>query len=140
MRNMFRIITLLVALLGCGAIAEAQQTSKVSRIGVLVPTSPSAGAGNIKAFQQGLRELGYVEGKDIIIEYRYAEGRIDTLSELADELVRLKVDVIVTNSRAAILAAKTAPKRSPLSSPRLPTQWRMGSFPAWLDQVETSPG
>ncbi|TAJ97028.1 hypothetical protein EPO44_12765 [bacterium] len=115
---------------GCGAIAEAQQTSKVSRIGVLVPTSPSAGAGNIKAFQQGLRELGYVEGKNIIIEYRYAEGRIDTLSELADELVRLKVDVIVTNSRAAILAAKTAPKRSPLSSPRLPTQWRMGSFPA----------
>jgi putative ABC transport system substrate-binding protein len=93
--------------------AEAQQTGKVHRIGVLVTTSRSAQAGNIKAFQQGLRELGYIEGKNIIIEYRYADGRMDTLPELAGELVRLKVDVIVSNSAAAIQAVENPSKTIP---------------------------
>ena len=93
--------------------AEAQQTGKVHRIGVLVTTSRSAQAGNIKAFQQGLRELGYIEGKNIIIEYRYADGRMDTLPELAGELVRLKVDVIVSNSAVAIQAVETPSKTIP---------------------------
>jgi putative ABC transport system substrate-binding protein len=87
-------------------VADAQQTGRVHRIGVLITTSRSAGAGNIDAFQQGLRELGYVEGKNIVIEYRYAEGKLEPLPDLMAELIRLKVDVIVTNSAAPIRATK----------------------------------
>jgi ABC-type uncharacterized transport system substrate-binding protein len=93
--------------------APAQQTSKVHGVGVLVTTSRSAGAGNIKAFQQGLIELGYIEGKNIIIEYRYAEGKMESLPELMAELIRLKVDVIVSNSAAAIQAVKNPGKTIP---------------------------
>ena len=76
--------------------AEAQQPRKVSRIGFLIAASPSSIAARIEAFRQGLRELGYVEGKNIVIEWRYAEGKLDRLPALAAELVRLKVDIIVT--------------------------------------------
>ena len=75
--------------------AEAQQPKKVPRIGFLVSSPASAISARIEAFRQGLRELGYVEGKNIVIEWRYAEGKSDRLPELAAELVRLKVDVIV---------------------------------------------
>ena len=75
---------------------EAQQPTKVPRIGYLIASSPSAIAARTEAFRQGLRELGYVEGKNIVIEWRYAEGKLDRLPALAAELVRLKVDVIVT--------------------------------------------
>ena len=78
-------------------MAQAQQPAKISRIGYLSTTSPSDVPTRIEAFRQGLRELGYVEGKNIIIEYRYAEGKIDRLPALLDELVRLKVDVIVAS-------------------------------------------
>jgi putative ABC transport system substrate-binding protein len=94
--------------------AEAQQPGKLHKIGILSPTSSSAAAGNIKAFQQGLRELGYVEGKNIVVEFRYAEGRMNTLTELAEELVRLKLDVIVTNSAPAVQAVKNAGKTIPI--------------------------
>jgi putative ABC transport system substrate-binding protein len=86
--------------------AEAQQPTKVPRIGYLGVTSPSAVAARTEAFLQGLRELGYVEGKNIVIEWRYAEGKPDRLSELAAELVRLKVDVIVTGGPQATRPAK----------------------------------
>jgi ABC-type uncharacterized transport system substrate-binding protein len=76
--------------------AEAQQPEKVPRIGFLSATSPSTISARVDAFRQGLRELGYVEAKNIVVEYRYAEGKLERLSELAAELVRLKVDVIVT--------------------------------------------
>src|SRR5438094_3695048 len=79
-----------------GAVAQAQQPKKVSQIGFLSATSPSAIAARIDAFRQGLRELGYVEEKNIVIKYRYAEGNLDRLSELAAEMMRLKVDVIVS--------------------------------------------
>src|SRR5512141_1434740 len=87
--------------LGCafalwGAEAQAQQPTKVPRIGYLGGTSPAAYAGRIEAFRQGLRELGYVEGKNLVIERRYAEGKPDRLGELAAELVRLKVDIIIS--------------------------------------------
>jgi len=101
-------------LLATVSLAEAQQTSKVHRIGVLVTTSRSAGAGNIKAFQQGLRELGYFEGKNFIVEYRYAEGKMESLPELMAELIRLKVDVIVTNSAAPIQADKNPSETIPI--------------------------
>jgi ABC-type uncharacterized transport system substrate-binding protein len=93
---------------------EAQQTGRISRIGVLVSARPSSASRRIQAFQQGLRELGYVEGKNIIIEYRYAEGKVEAVPELTDELVHLKVDIIVTDTSNAIQAAKNATKTIPV--------------------------
>src|SRR5262249_57992823 len=84
---------LLVAL--CSS-AEAQHPAKVPRIGYLVGASLSTNAARIEAFRHGLRELSYVEGKNIIIDWRSAEGKSNRLPELAADLVRLKVDVIVT--------------------------------------------
>jgi putative ABC transport system substrate-binding protein len=90
----------------CGA--QAQQPTKIPRIGFLGAASLSATSARIEAFRQGLRELGYVEGKNIVIEYRWAEGKIEQLPDLAAELVRLKVDFIVTSSAAPTRAAKQA--------------------------------
>ena len=97
---------IVVALTMCGAVVQAQQRAKFPRIGFLVPGSPSGFAARVEAFRQGLREFGYVEEKTIAIEYRWAEGKLDRLPQFAAELVRIKVDVIVTSGDAAIRAAK----------------------------------
>jgi putative tryptophan/tyrosine transport system substrate-binding protein len=97
-----------------GAAAEAQQAKQVPRVGFLVPGSPSSYADRIAGLRQGLRELGYVEGQNIIIEYRYAEGKSDRLPVLASELVRLKVDVIVTGTTPAIQAVKKTTSTIPI--------------------------
>ena len=102
------------ALLSSASFAETQQPKKVPRIGVLVSASASASVSRIHAFQQGLRELGYNEGKNIVVEYRYTEAKLDRLPELVAELVRLKVDVIVTDTSRAIDAAKNATKTIPV--------------------------
>ena len=94
--------------------AHAQQTGKVARIGYLVASSPSSNAARIEPFRQGLRELGYVEGKNIFIEWRYAEGKLDRLPALAAELVLLKVDVIVTSGPTVTRAAKEATHTIPI--------------------------
>jgi putative tryptophan/tyrosine transport system substrate-binding protein len=94
--------------------AEAQQPKKVPRVGFLVPGSPSSYSDRIEAFRQGLRELGYVEGKNIVVEYRYAELKPDRLPELAAELVNLKVDVIVTGGGVITHAAKSATNTIPI--------------------------
>jgi putative tryptophan/tyrosine transport system substrate-binding protein len=86
--------------------AEAQQAKKVPRIGYLSGTSLSAAAARTEAFRQGLRDLGYIEGKNIVVEYRYAEGKLDRQRELAAELVRLNVDAIVTAGPTVTRAAK----------------------------------
>src|SRR5205807_1704575 len=86
---------------------EAQQAKKIPRIGFLAATSPSVEAARIEAFRQGLRELGYVEGKNIVIEWRWAEGKFDRLPDLAAELVRLNVDVIVTGGGACRKAVQS---------------------------------
>jgi len=88
--------------------AGAQQLAKVTHIGYLVAVSPSAFAARMEAFRQGLRELGYVEGKNIVVEPRYAEGKLDRLPALAAELARLKVDIIVTAGGQATGVAKAA--------------------------------
>jgi len=93
---------------------EAQPTDKVYHIGVLERTSPTVNAANLDSFRQGLRALGYVEGKNIVIEYRSAEGRDERFAELAAELVRLKVDVILTRGTPAALAAKNATATIPV--------------------------
>src|SRR2546422_1094592 len=97
-----------------GAVAQAQQPKKVPRIGFLSAGSPSTIPARIEAFRQGLRELGYVEGKNIVIEYRYAEGKIDHLPALVAELVRLKVDVIVTTGPPSTRSAKQATVTIPI--------------------------
>src|SRR5262245_45441738 len=76
--------------------AEAQPPNKVYRIGVLERTSPAINAANLEGFRRGLRERGYIEGKNFVIEYRSADGRDERFPALATELVRLKVDLIVT--------------------------------------------
>jgi len=106
-KNVFVFICLLLTVfLLTVSLAQAQQPTKVPRIGFLITSSPSAIATRMDAFRQGLRELGYVEGKNIVIEYRFAEGKLDRLSALAADLVRLKVDVIVTNGSPPTRAAK----------------------------------
>jgi putative ABC transport system substrate-binding protein len=94
--------------------AEAQQTKKIPRIGYLTVSSLSANVARIEAFRQGLRELGYVEGKNIVIEWRSAEGKFERQGELAAELVRLKVDVIVTSGPTMTRAAKEATVTIPI--------------------------
>jgi ABC-type uncharacterized transport system substrate-binding protein len=105
-------LSLTIAMVVAGAIADAQQPGKIPRIGVLRPGSPADLTED--SFRQGLRELGYLEGKNIIFEYRYAEGRLDRLPELATEMVRLKPDVIVVGSTRFAEAAKRATSTIPI--------------------------
>jgi len=109
---------LLIAL-GAGALAwagtvRAQAPAKVRRIGVLAPTSPSDAVLWHQAFRLGLRDLGWVEGKNISIEHRFAEGRHDRLPDLAADLLRLKVEVIVASTAPAALAAQKASRAIPI--------------------------
>ena len=100
-----------VVLLPFAGRAEAQQPKKVPRIGYLATSATSA---RIETFRQGLRELGYVEGKNVVVEYRYAEGKADRERELAAELVRLNIDVIVTGGSTATRSAKEATVTIPI--------------------------
>ena len=103
------------AILAAPLVAEAQQTAKVTRIGYL-STNLAASPHLLEAFRQGLRDLGYVEGRNLVIEYRDAEGKLERLPALAAELVALKVDVIVAEggSTIAALAAKQATRTLPI--------------------------
>jgi len=92
--------------------AHAQSTTKVWRVGVLDTTS--ARSANVEAFRNALSQLGYVEGQNLIIEYRSGEGRIERFPELAAEMVRLRVDIIVTRGTPAVIAAKNATKTTPI--------------------------
>ena len=97
--------------------AQAQEPTKVPRIGYLTGSSPPTNATpdlNADAFQQGLRDLGYVEGKNILVEYRYLEGKEDRTPTLLAELLQLKVDVLVVISLPSIQAAKQATKTIPI--------------------------
>ena len=101
-------ILIAVTLLTVAVAVEAQQPTKIPRIGYLGFGSPSTIPTRIEAFRKGMHELGYVEGKNIFIEWRSAEGNADRLPSLAAELVRLKVDIIVTNGPYSTRAAKAA--------------------------------
>jgi putative ABC transport system substrate-binding protein len=96
------------------SLAQAQQPTKIPRIGFLIGNSPSAISARIEAFRQGLRELGYVDRKNIVIEWRSADGQSDRLPALAAELVRFKVDVIVTTGPTGTRAAKAATSTIPI--------------------------
>jgi len=110
-----KIINWLLAifLLTTVSMAEAQQ-KKLARIGFLSATSPSSLSARAEAFRQGLRELGYVEGQNIVIEWRFAQGKPDQVPRNAAELVRLKVDVIVTGGSTDTRAAKAATSTIPI--------------------------
>src|SRR5215470_19703575 len=94
--------------------AQAQQPKKVPRIGYLTGASPSFEADRLEGFRQGLRDLSYIEGKNILVEYRYAEGNLDRIPGLVAELVQLKVDVLVSGNFQAIRTAKQATKTIPI--------------------------
>jgi len=108
------ILLLAVVLFAAPVVVEAQQTGKVSRIAFLSANSRAAMSARTEAFRQGLRELGYVEGGNVFIEYQYAEGQPDRLPALAAELVRLRVDVIVTEGTSATRVAKKATSTIPI--------------------------
>jgi len=108
------ISSLVTGLLAAPLAAEAQPAGKVYRIGVLESTSPALNAANLAALQQELRELGYVERQNYAIEYRSADGRPERFPDLAAELVRLKVDLIVTRGTTGALAAKNATRTIPI--------------------------
>jgi putative tryptophan/tyrosine transport system substrate-binding protein len=93
--------------------ARAQQTGKVWRIGYVAGVSRSAASGSYAAFVQGMRELGYVEGKDFVIEWRSVEGRYERFPEIAAELMRLKVDIFVTGVTAPCRRCSGQPPRFP---------------------------
>jgi len=114
MKRKITLLALSAMLFALSFPAEAQQPKKVLRIGFLSTNPLSSVAARTEAFRQGLRELGYVEGKNIIIEWRDADGKLDRLSERAAELVRLKVDVIVTAAPAPTRATKEATVTIPI--------------------------
>jgi ABC-type uncharacterized transport system substrate-binding protein len=113
MKNKFMWIIALL-LLSIGTFAEAQQAKKVQRIGYLTSNTSSAELPRFDAFRQGLRDLGHVEGQNIAIEYRHAEGKFDRLPGFAAELVGLKVDVLVGVTTNAVVAAKEATRTIPI--------------------------
>src|SRR6516165_4586557 len=94
--------------------ARAQQAAKLPTIGYLGANSSSAESQRVAAFMQRLRELGWIESRNVTIEYRYAEGRSERYAEFADEFVRLKVDIIVTSGTAAVIASKQATSLIPI--------------------------
>src|SRR5499427_5981222 len=106
------LILVAAMLLAVSSMVEAQQPKKIPRIAWLGAARTSSP--RIEAFRQGLHELGYAEGKNIFIEYRYAEGKLDRLPALAAELVRLKVDVIIAGSPQATRSAKQATSTIPI--------------------------
>jgi ABC-type uncharacterized transport system substrate-binding protein len=114
MKKKIAVLFLCVMLFALCSFAEAQQPKKVPRIGYLALASLATVSTRIELFHQGLRELGYVEGKNIIIEFRSAEGKLDLLPAVAAELVRLKVDIIVTPGAAGTHAAKEATVTIPI--------------------------
>jgi putative tryptophan/tyrosine transport system substrate-binding protein len=105
------LVTIDLSVIGKPVAAEAQQAARVSRIGFISPTSPGP---TIHAFRQGLREAGYVEGQNVILETRFAEGRSERLPELVAEVIKLKVDVLVVGASLGALAAKKATTTVPV--------------------------
>lgn len=109
-----KFLLMLCTLLLAPCFSVQAQPAKIPRLGFLIAASPAAVAPRLEAFRQGLRELGYVEGKNVEIEWRYAEGKLDRLPALAAELTRTKIDIIVTGAPATTRAAKEATGTIPI--------------------------
>jgi len=129
----------IISIFLASAPADAQQTKKVPRIGFLSAFSPSSEQNRVEAFRQGLRELGYVEDRNIFIEYRYGEGKRDRLPKLAAELVRLNADLIVAAGGSGLArVTKETTKTIPIVLTGGSDPVGAGLVPAWRDPVETS--
>jgi putative ABC transport system substrate-binding protein len=135
-------LALVLALLAAPPAADAQQAAKVPRIGLLSGTSPPTSAAPsppLEAFRQRLRDLGWVEGQNVMIEGRWAEGKLERLPGMAAELVRLKVDCIVAVTPGVILAAKKATTTIPIVMVfGAPILWSWASLPVWRGLAGTS--
>jgi ABC-type uncharacterized transport system substrate-binding protein len=107
-------VVLAVSLAIAPLTAEAQPAGKVARIGYLLGATREQTSDLVKAFEDGLRDLGYVPGRNVVIEYRFADGKLERLPQLAQDLVKLKVDVIVTGSNPHVIAAKQATTTIPI--------------------------
>src|SRR5215470_5186777 len=116
------------SIVGAPLAGEAQPSHKVPVVGMLTPASGPSPL--FDAFRLGLRELGYVEDRNIVIEYRFARGDLEALPGLAMELVRLPADVIVTDGTAAALAAKRATDRVPIVMAAISDPVRSGIIPS----------
>src|SRR5215475_8233784 len=114
MKRTITVLALCAMLFALCASANAQQTAKVPRIGFLDNSTASGSAVLVEAFRQEMSKLGWIEGKNITIEYRFAEQKLDRLPELAADLVRLKVDLIVASGGPTPLAAKGATSTIPI--------------------------
>ena len=112
-KRKLRSFALNVMLIAVGFPAEAQQTGKVSRIGFLDDSTASNIAVRLETFRQELSKLGWIEGKNVAIEYRFAEGKLERLPELTADLVRLKVDLILAQGTPGALATKNATTTTP---------------------------
>jgi putative ABC transport system substrate-binding protein len=111
------VLALMAGVLTAPFASFAQQPTKSARVGFLAPTSPQVLSTRLQAFRDGLRELGYVEGKNLQLEVRWGEGKLERLPTLADELVQAKVDVIVAGTSPAVVAARQATQTIPIVMP-----------------------
>jgi putative ABC transport system substrate-binding protein len=111
------VLALMAGALTAPFASFAQQPTKSARIGFLAPTSPQVLSTRLQAFRDGLRELGYVEGKNLQLEVRWGEGKLERLPTLADELVQAKVDVIVAATSPSVVAARQATQTVPIVMP-----------------------
>jgi ABC-type uncharacterized transport system substrate-binding protein len=117
--------------------ADEAQEPKIPRVGYLTVPSASAQASRVEAFRKGLRQLGYIEGQNIIVEYRFAEGNLDRVPVLAAELVNLKVDVIVSAGMAPTRSAKKATGTIPIVMAKMTIRSATNSSPVLSDLAET---
>ena len=114
MRQLIASAALLALTIIAPFSAEAQQSGKIHRIGFLSPNTPAIVSDSVEALRTGLRDLGYFDGHNLTIEYRYAEGQLKRLPQLAAELVRLNVHLIIAPSSPAVIAARDATKQIPI--------------------------
>jgi len=133
-------VALIALLLALSFPSQAQQAKKIPQIGYLAGGSVSSARENIEGFRHGLSELGYVEGKTIAFEYRYADGNLDRLPDLANELVRLKVDLIVAQTTPAAMAAKSATTTIPIVIAMVQIRLPQGSLLALPNREGISQG
>jgi putative ABC transport system substrate-binding protein len=114
MTKRWRHAAILLALAGQAAVADAQQPARIPRVGFVAAAHPAAVAARTEAFRQGLKELGYVEGRNIVVDYRYAAEQFDRVPALVDELIRLKADVIVSAGPSVTRSARTVTLSVPI--------------------------
>ena len=114
MTKRWRYAAILLALAGHAAVGDAQQPARIPRVGFVAAAHPAAVAARTEAFRQGLKELGYVEGRNIVVDYRYAEEQFDRVPALVDELIRLKADVIVSAGPSVTRSARTVTLSVPI--------------------------